>query len=632
MDHRAPSRPCRPHQVSLVVSFVAAVFLCGSVLAPARAAEIPEPAAILPPELPWEGASQGLMVANGDPWITPSEETGLTETPSYDETVAWLENLVAAAPELSLTSIGTSLEGREIWMVVASRNGATPEALHGAGKPVLLAHGGIHSGEIDGKDAGLMLLRDLTVGRRLKSLLDDVSLLFIPILNVDGHERSGPYNRVNQRGPKEMGWRTNARNLNLNRDFAKLDTEGVRALVEVINAWRPDLYFDLHVTDGADYQYDITFGYTGTEGYSPAGAAWMDGVLTPALQRDLKEQGHVPGPLVFLVDSADPTKGNQDWTAPPRYSNSYGDARHLPTVLVENHSLKPYRQRVLGTYVLLESALETLGREFEGLRRAVAKDRATRPDPVILSFKADEAENPPVNDFLGVESRLVPSEISGRERLTWTAEPVELQVPLLERGTPDATAARPVAYWVPPTWPEVIERLRIHGLEMETLAEPREVDVEMYRLKDPQLGERPFEGHVQVTATPVPERRRQLFPKGTVRIPTDQPLGTLAALLLEPAAPDSFFQWGFFLEVLQRTEYMEAYAAEALAEQMLAADEELARAFEKRLEEDAAFRDDPRARLQWFVSKTPYQDERWLLYPVGREVEGVETMEERETP
>ena len=205
-----------------------------------------------------------------------------------------------------------------------------------------------------------MLLRDLTVGGRHGGLLDHAHFLFVPILNVDGHERFSPFNRMNQRGPRQMGWRTNRRNLNLNRDFAKLDTPEVRALVAAIERWQPDLYLDLHVTDGADYQYDITYGWNPPHGWSPAIASWLDEVLRPAVDHELEAWGHVPGPLVLVANNRDLSGGFLGWTAGPRFSNGYGDARHLATVLVENHSLKPFDQRVLGTYVLLASALDTL--------------------------------------------------------------------------------------------------------------------------------------------------------------------------------------------------------------------------------------------------------------------------------
>jgi hypothetical protein len=520
---------------------------------------------------------------------------------------------------VSLLSLGKSPEGRDLWLVVASAEGAqTPEALGASGKPILFAQAGIHSGEIDGKDAGLMLLRDMTVRGTKRQLLAGANLLFLPIFNVDGHERSGPYGRINQRGPEESGWRTTARNLNLNRDYAKLDAPETRLLVAALERFDPDLYLDLHVTDGADYQYDITFGYNGPEGYSPAVAGWLARRLEPALTRDLKAWGHVPGPLVFFVDDADPMKGIGRFMAPPRFSNGYGDARHLPTVLVENHSLKPYDQRVLGTYVLLESCLATLAEHSAELRRAVVADRARRPASLPLDFRVPGTA-PRTMEFLGIEAQRSGSEVTGGQVLQWTGRPVTWTLPVLEATEPAVTASRPAAYWVPSAWTEVIERLAAHGIRMERLSEARSVEVEMLRLEGAKLEPEPFEGRARVAAAPVAERRRETFPPGSVRVPTDQPLGDLAILLLEPASPDSFLQWGFFLEVLQRTEYVEAYVMEPMARAMLAEDPALAAEFRQRLAQDAAFAASRAERLQWFYRRTPFWDERWQLYPVGRE-------------
>jgi murein tripeptide amidase MpaA len=592
------------------------LLLSGSGTKAAPAAEQP----VLPPELPWNGSSRALVAHADDAWITPAERSGLTASPRYDETLAYLRRLAEAAPEIQLVSLGKSFEGRDIWLAVASAEGAaTPAALRAGGKPTVLAQAGIHSGEIDGKDAGLMLLRDMSVRATKRELLRGANFLFVPIFNVDGHERASRFGRINQRGPAEMGWRTNARNLNLNRDYAKLDTPEMRALTAALGAWQPDLYLDLHVTDGVDYQYDVTFTFN-RGAWSPAAGAWLDGKLAPALLGDLRAAGHVPIDLyINAVSDLDLGKGINTGPDQPRFSTGYGDARHLPTVLVENHSLKPYPQRVLGMYVLLESALRTASAEAASLRAAIAEDRARRGSSVPLSWKTAAGE-PEMLEFLGVESRQAPSAISGGVRVEWLGRPVTLQIPLLRQTEIDASITRPRAYVVPPAWPEVIERLVQHGIAVERFAEAREIEVEMYTLADPAVGHVPFEGHVRVTATPVAQRRRELFPAGSVRVSTDQPLGTLAVLLLEPASPDSFFQWGFFLEALQQTEYVEGYVMEPMAERMLAEDPELAEEFRRRLLEDEAFRSSPDERLQWFYSKTPFFDQRWRLYPVAREI------------
>ncbi|HXI12346.1 MAG TPA: M14 family metallopeptidase [Thermoanaerobaculia bacterium] len=574
----------------------------------------------LPPLIPWAGKSRSLAVGKSDRWVTPAERTDFRTSPTYDETVSWLRTLVAASPRLRMVSLGVSPEGRDLWMVIASNERSfTAEALKKSGKPLLLAQAGIHAGEIDGKDAGMMLLRDMTVRGTEKALLDRANVLFVPIFNVDGHERRSRFGRINQRGPEELGWRTTARNLNLNRDYMKLDSPEMRAMVAAINRWQPDLYIDLHVTDGADYQYDITWGYSGRHGRSPAIAAWLDQQLTPALDRDLAEMGHVPGPLVFGVRGFedDLSKGITAGISLPRFSDGYGDARHLAAVLVENHSLKPYDQRVLGTYVLLRGAIRTLGAQAQSLRSAARVDRSTPMQSIPLSWKVAET-NQETFDFLGVESRTYPSTVSGAVTREWVGKPLKMIVPLLRETEVASRVTSPSAYWIPAAWSDVIERIERHGIVVEKLTRSRVVEVSMYRMKNPKLAVQPFEGRVGMTAESAIEKRRQLFPAGSVRVSANQPLGLLASLLLEPASSDSFFQWGFFAEILQRTEYIEAYVMEPMARQMMSADPRLAEEFQKKLE-DPTFRSDPAARLQWFYQKTPFFDDRWLLYPVGRE-------------
>jgi hypothetical protein len=580
----------------------------------------------LPPVQPWSGNSENLIAGSDDPWLTPSERSGLETTPRYVETMEWLGRLVDAAPELHMSSIGKSHQGRDIHMVIASSNGNSDAVgLRASGKPLLLVHAGIHAGEIDGKDAGLMLLRDMTVSGRRAELLKGVNLLFIPILNVDGHERVSEFNRPNQRGPREMGWRTNARNQNLNRDFTKLDTPEVRALLRVIEQYQPDLYLDLHVTDGADYQYDITFGGNGTSGWSPAIGNWIEQVYRPAVSASLADQGHVPGGLIFAANGMDMEDGFLTWTGGPRYSNGYGDARHLPAVLVENHSLKPYRRRVLGTYVLLAATMDLLAREQESLAAATRTDRESRPASVVLNFERSDTSDGQRREFLGIRSERYAGEAAGTPMVRWTGEPIVQQIPQVFINRPAAEARRPEAYLIPAEWSGVLERIAMHGVEMERLDQALTTTVELTRIPEAGIAPpepwtpNPFEGRVRIDpGTPQKTTATVTFPPGSFRIPTDQPLGDLVMLLLEPRSPDSFLQWGFFLEIFTRTEYAEGYLMEPLAQQMLAADPELRADFEARLAEDPEFAASPSQRLSWFYQRTPYYDSQYLLYPVAR--------------
>ncbi|NJC39918.1 murein tripeptide amidase MpaA [Brevundimonas alba] len=573
----------------------------------------------LPPVPAWDGASRALLRDASDPWVTAFEADPAHDfSPTYADTRAWFDRLDAASDLIRIEQFGVSPEGRPIYAVIASKDGASFDP----SKPVLLAQAGIHPGEIDGKDAGMMLLRDIAFNGK-SDLLDRANLILIPILSVDGHERASAYSRPNQRGPRIQGWRNTATNQNLNRDYLKLDQPEMRAVRGLILKYRPDLYVDIHVTDGMDYQYDVTWGYNGENGIysrSPDTAAWLDSVFKPAMNAALEAQGHIPGELVFGVDDNNPRAGLSDGGLGERFSNGWGSAAHVPTILIENHSLKPHEQRVLGTYVFLEQALRTLATQGRDLRAAITADSALRPAEIPANFEQDEQPST-TRAFKGIRYETYDSPASGRKEIRWLgqADPEVWQLPFYS-SHPTLTLHRPEAYWVPSYRSDLIERLRIHGVAMETLDAPRAVSVDMLRLDDPKLGARPNEGHVPVTVTSVtPERRDWTFPTGSVRVPTDQALGDVVVLLLEPQSSESFFAWGLFPEVLSRVEYIEGYAIAPLAERMMAADPALKAEFEAKLAAEPAFAADGDARLQWFYERTPFYDDRYRLYPVGRE-------------
>lgn len=578
---------------------------------------IAEPQQLLPPELPWQGASESLLYTHDD-WQTPAEQMALKDTPNYQQTMAFIQRLVAHSDHLHLTFIGKSAQGRDIPLVVASKEGVrTSSELNKIGKPTLLAQAGIHSGEIDGKDAGLMLLRDIALGNKLQ-LLDNANLLFVPIFNVDGHERRSIYNRVNQRGPVNMGWRTTAQNLNLNRDFAKADTPEMAAMLALFKRWQPDLHLDLHVTDGVDYQYDITYGFTGQHGNSPKISQWLSSHFSPTVDKDLADQGHVPGPLVFAMDKRRMEKGIAGWTAGPRYSDGYGDTRHLATVLVENHSLKPYKQRVLGTYVLLESTLKLLGEHGQALQQASRQDQQQRPAKQILSWEYDK---PVPMTFKGVEYAVYQDSASGTEQVRWLGKNKTYEgLPVFPKTKPGTVVDVPKAYWLMPEEQQVIERLHLHGVHLETLKIPTTKTLEQLSTHNAEFGKTPYEGRMRVKADFSRQQQQIALPKGAIRVSTDQPLGRLVVSLLEPQGPDSFFQWGFFNTIFQRTEYIEGYVVAPMARQMLDSDPALKSAFNKKLAEDKDFASDAKARLRWFYERSPFYDQHYLKYPVLREL------------
>jgi len=589
----------------------ASIALAVILASPALAADLTAP---LPPVLPWSGASERLVAPTSDPWITPAEARGFDETPSYAATRAWLDRLDAASPLVSIESFGRSAQGRELYAVRAAKPGAGP-------KPVLLVQAGIHSGEIDGKDAGLMLLRDIAL-RGKDNLLDHADLVFVPIFNADGHERSSPFNRPNQRGPRSQGWRTTAQNLNLNRDYLKADTPEMKAMIGLLRKYQPALYLDLHVTDGTDYQYDITFAFPGWGGYyahSPSIGRWLDRYYRRAVTAALAGAGHIPGMYVAAFAERDPDKGIALDPDSPRFSTGYADLARIPSVLVETHSLKPYRQRVLGTYVLVEESLRLVGAEGPQIKSAIAADRSSRPSTEILTWKKAPKPLYVIPDFKGVAHESFRSAASGGKEVRWLGRPVTQPMPVFGQ-VPDKVVILPEAWWVPATKPEVIALLRLHGIDFETIAEPRTLDLDMVRLAGPEL-KKADEGHIPLSAKAYAHARRQeTFPAGSVRVPSAQPLGLLAAAMLEPESKDSLLAWNLYPEILQRTEYIEGYAIAPLADRMLAESPSLKAEFEAKLKSDRKFAADPDARLGWFYERTPYYDERFLLYPVGREL------------
>ncbi len=571
----------------------------------------------LPPLEPFSGKSESLM-ASENRLKTPAELTDLSATPNYRETVAYIHKLAGSSPYLRLTSIGETAQKRPIFMVVASHDGQRDaQGIIDNHKPTVLIQAGIHSGEIDGKDAGLMLLRDISQGKEL-ALIQKVNLLFIPILSADGHERSSRFNRVNQRGPEYMGWRTNAKNLNLNRDYTKLDTEEINAVLKVINDYKPDLYVDIHVTDGEDYQYDVTYGYNQPfASDSPNIATWLKANFQPYVDAQLVKWGHKPGPLIFAMDKNDFAKGIAGWTATPRFSNGYGDLRHLPTVLVENHSLKPYKQRVLGTYVFIKATLEILAKEKEALRQAIKIDSNTRPKQQVLAYGYDnEAEH---IEFLGIGYENYIDELTGQKEVRWTGKPVHYdKLPVFWQRIAKTTVDVPKGYIVPAQYKEVIASLKAHGIEMQEIDEkqaqkPRKV--EQLSVSEFEFDTMPFEGRLRVNGKFSKSEAEINVPAGSYYVPTNQPLGRLAVALLQPQGSDSYFAWGFFNSIFQRTEYIENYAVLPLAREMLK-DPKIKQQFEKKLKSDDTFAKDPSARLDFFYKRTPYYDNQYLKYPV----------------
>ncbi len=577
------------------------------------------PAAILPPALPWSGASERLIVPATDPWITPAERSEFATTPRYAATRAWLERLAAASPLIRVERFGRTAQGRDMLMVRASKGGA--------GKPVVLIQAGIHAGEIDGKDAGLMLLRDIAL-RGKDALLDTVDLVFVPIYNIDGHEMASRWNFPALRGPLEKGYVANARGINLNRDYAKADAPETRAMIALLRRLDPVLYVDCHVSDGFDMQYDITFTYAGwgRYAYHRATADWLTDRFGPSVTTALERAGHIPTIYPSPVDTREPTKGIRQAPEGPRYSTGYGDFIGVPTVLVENHMLKPYRQRVLGTYVLLEAALKLAATDRDRITAAKAADRASRPATMLTRWKPAATPIDWIEQFRGVAFETYRSPASGRLEQRWTGKPITVRMPVIGQ-VPVETVKLPTAWWIPAEQTEILDRLRLHGIRFAPIDVPRTLTFDRIRVVDPVV-QRAQDGRLPVKATFAHALVTETLPAGTVRVPFDQPLGLLAAALLEPEGSDSFLAWGFFPEILASSPGAEDFVTAPLTEALLAQDRAVADAFKAKLATEPAFAANPDARLKWLADRLPDPPTTSLTYPVRRELPTVAAIAE----
>jgi Zinc carboxypeptidase len=559
-------------------------------------------------------------------WITPAETSHFKTTPSYADTHAYLERLAAAAPDtIKLTRFGVSPEGRDLMLVVAASGGEfTPQAARKSGKQILMVQAGIHSGEIEGKDAGLMLLRDLTVGKKWPHLLDHTVLVYLPIFNVDGHENSSPYNRINQNGPESMGFRATAQNLNLNRDYLKADAPEMRDWLKLFHDWLPDFFVDVHTTNGADYQYDLTW-YTEDWGpLDPVVMAWQHSALKQRVFPATEKRGHLLSQYLELKDHRDISKGIVNFGSGPRFSTGYVALQNRAALLVETHMLKPYDNRVHSTYDLIVSILDEFRTHPGELRKAVEKaDQNTiarKADAEIaIAFKtADQSVQYPLK---GVDYKQTHSEISND---TWVEydpnKPKTIDVPFWQALVPTKSVNVPAAYIVPAAWTQIIEKLQQHGIEFTRLDKPMVLDVEHYQLDQPKWATAPFEGRLMLRSfDEKTETGRVEFPAGSVIVRLDQRAANVAVHLLEPDAPDSLLRWGFLNAIFEEKEYGDARVLETLARDMLAKDPALKRKFDDKLANDKAFADDPEARLEFFYRRSPwYAQQKVGAYPVAR--------------
>jgi hypothetical protein len=558
--------------------------------------------------------------------LTTGEKTDWNQTAPYAETVEISRRLERASRFVKVLDIGTTPEGRSMIALIVSKDRAfTPEAAARTDKAVIFIQSGIHAGEIEGKDTVLMLVRDMTVSKKFAAWLDHAIFVIIPVFNVDGHEHFSPYNRPSQNGPQSTGLRANAQRLNLNRDYIKADTPEMRAWLKLFNAWNPDFHIDNHVTDGADFQYDVTWDMARNQDLAEPAGSWVRDRFVPELDRRMAADGHMVAPYGALRRNGERREFFME-VFTPRYSHLYTAVRNRPSLLVETHSLKSAKTRAWANYDINRHAIETILLDPEALRRAVREAdremaaRAGDPKaaPVYLAGKVSDTSRPLV--YHSLKNGPFKSEITGANVNRFTAEPDDIATVIHDQIDTVTEARMPLGYVVPASMTNVVELLQLHGVEMERIAKPLEQEFETYRFANVKFDTRIQEGHISVSFEAKPVKEKVKVDAGAWWIPMKQRLSRLIMAMLEPQAPDSLAYWGLMPSVFA-TGFREGigdYLSEPIARRMMADNPELRKQFEAKLAADSQFAADGRARLQWWYQQSKYEPADTGVYPILR--------------
>ncbi|MBY0515887.1 MAG: hypothetical protein K2P81_03190 [Bacteriovoracaceae bacterium] len=541
---------------------------------------------------------------------TIAEKSQWMKTGRADEVERLCRDFASTYPDKVTCNIyGVTPLGRNMhYLVVGEKLGSAP---------VLWIQAGIHSGEIDGKDATFWLLREILSGQVKSNPLKGLTLVFIPIVSLDAHERFGKWNRPNQIGPEEMGWRVNSKNLNLNRDFGKLEISELQDLVKLWLKVDPILSADLHVTDGADFQAEVGLVTAPTSHYGQTPLHLAGSVLEKELIEKLKSKGRKA--LEFYPDFEDalnPKSGFGRYISPIRYSHAYWSEQGRLGLLVESHSWKDYKTRVRTHHDVVLSLMELMqknGQEWEKLKNH--KEDFVNKDVILEqkhTLKSREIE------FEGYKYEVYTSNVSGGKVIKFFPDQKETwKLPFYETFYPTLKVKAPaVGYIIPPAEAEWFKnKLKMHGIVVENYEGQPLQDVFVFKASEKTFAPAPYEGLHNLTVKGEWRNAKEEIPKGSLLVPINQPRARLVMLLLEPMSRDSFLSWGFLNRYFEQKEYMENYVMELVALEMLK-DPKIKAEFEQKLKNDKKFADSPEERWSFFYRKHPSWDQKMDVYPI----------------
>lgn len=544
------------------------------------------------------------------------------KTPTYSRVIAEYKKLAEHSPHAILRKYGLTDSGEPLHAFIISSSGVfDPAAIHQDGKTVFMINNGIHPGEAAGINASLILSHNLLKGiTRDRKYLKNVVLVIIPVYNIGGALNRNCCTRTNQNGPLMYGFRGNARNLDLNRDFIKMDARNSFSFVRIFHDWQPDIFVDTHTTDGADYQYPMTLIATQHSKLPTILARLLNRSMLPFLYHFMKQSGHIMTPYVASVADT-PAGGIAGFLDTPRYSSGYSALFNTLSFISEAHMLKPFSERVEATLSLLKAMLaygSTHANTIQTVREK-AIQQTVNQDTFPIQWRLDTTRVDSI-PFRGYQAQFKKSDVTGAQRLYYDhSQPYTQKIPYYNYYLATDTVQKPTYYIIPQAWRHVITRLKANGVKMHQLRKDTTLLTKTYYIGPFETTEYPYEGHYMHSNVKVnAQKMLRAFHKGDYVVPTRQKANRYLVEVLEPETMDSFFNWNFYDSILQQKEYFSPFVFEDEAARLLAVDDSLQTAFNKKKAADADFAQNPYRQLKFIYRHSPHYESTHRQYPVAR--------------
>jgi len=566
--------------------------------------------------------TQNTSTTTKTPDFSTPHERNPNATATYNEAINFYGKLANTYAEIKLIEYGKTDIGKPLHLVVFSADGDFDAAsLRSKNKRIILINNGIHPGEPCGVDASMMLLRDYA---RDGKLPENIVLAVIPVYNIGGALNRNAHTRANQDGPESYGFRGNARNLDLNRDFVKADSRNAQAFTQIYHEWQPDIFIDNHTSNGSDYQYTMTMIATQHNKLESTLGTYLNDDLMPQLYADMKARNWEMTPYVYAPTT--PDEGIIGFLDLPRYSSGYTALFNTIGFISETHMLKPFTDRVASTRAFMESMIDVIKKDGEKIAklRRQANENVRTQKTFDINWELD-TEHVEQLLFKGYEAKQKPSEVSGLDHLYYDHDaPFEKDIPFLNNYKSTISVEKPYAYIIPQAWRKVIERLQWNGVEMAQLAEDKTIEGEVYFIDKFDTRDA-YEGHYLHSNVVVKKRTQTLhFFAGDYIVKTDQITNRYIIETLEPQAPDSWFAWNFFDSILMQKEYFSPYIFEDEAAEMLRNNPELKAELEEKKNSDKEFAENAYAQLDFIYKKSKHYEPTHTRYPVMRVVDAKE--------